>query len=305
MPITIDPHTWMLLGPIAALSAVLLALTAIGLEPALRALAAPEWPPSTFRFTPRLLHPALFLAILLLVGIAGVLLSVLGGRIWLLLLTPLLVLAAGWLTQRLARALYRRRLAPQVLLAVTQLAGKTSGTGGALLSAFREIGRESPWPLCAEWAWVERHLNVPYEVQVNGRMQTRFSDHAYALRSLATQTPLDAHARVLDAIALIYEQGAESHAGTRLRQLDELLHEQDRLRRTLISQFGRVRNQAFIITGAMGAILLWLLFSQSERVYTAFVVSPFGLLAALWFVFWLALPVGTGLLLARPPDSLL
>jgi hypothetical protein len=302
---TIEPHTWMLLGPIAALSAVLLALTAIGLEPALRALAAPEWAPSTFRFTARLIHPALFLAILLLVGAGGVLLGILSGRIWLLLLTPLVILATGWLTQRLARAWYRQRLSPQVLLAVTQLAGKTSGSGGALLSAFREIGRESPWPLCAEWAWVEQHLNVPYEVQINGREQTRFSDHAYALRCLATQTPLDAHARVLDAIALIYEQGAESHAGMRLRQLDELLHEHDRLRRTLTTQFGRVRNQAFIITGAMGAILLWLLVSQSGRVYTAFVVSPFGPLAAAWFALWLVLPVGAGLLLARPPDSLL
>lgn len=141
-------------------------------------------------------------------------------------------------------------------------------------------------------------------MQIGGRVQTRFSDHAYALRCLAAQTPLDAHARVLDAIALIYEQGAESHAGTRLRQLDELLHEHDRLRRNLMTQFGRVRNQAFIIAGAMGVILLWLLLSQTERVYAAFVLSPLGALAALWFVFWLALPIVAGLLLARPPDTL-
>ena len=124
-------------------------------------------------------------------------------------------------------------------------------------------------------------------------------------RCLAAQTPLEAHARVLDAIALIYEQGAESHAGTRLRQLDELLHEHDRLRRNLTTQFGRVRNQAFVIAGAMGVILLWLLLSQTERVYTAFVLSPLGPLAGLWFAFWLALPIGAGLLLARPPDTLL
>jgi hypothetical protein len=295
----------MIVGPIAALSAVLLALAALGLEPVLRALAAPDWPPSAFRFTARLIDPAVFLAVLLVVGAGSVVLSVLSGRVWLLLLTPMLVLVAGWLTQRLARARYVQRLAPQVLLAVTQLAGKTSGSGGALLSAFREIGRESPWPLCAEWAWVERHLNVPYEVTVAGHLQTRFSDHAYALRCLAVQTPLDAHARVLDAIALIYEQGAESHAGARLRQLDELLHEHDRLRRNLTIQFGRVRNQAFIIAGAMGVILLWLLLAQTNRVYTAFVVSPLGPLAALWFTFWLALPIGAGLLLARPPDSML
>jgi hypothetical protein len=300
-----NPHTWLIVGPAAAFSAVLLALTALGLEPALRALAAPEWPPSAFRFTPRLIHPALLLAILLAAGASSVLLSVLSGRPWLLLLTPLIVVGAGALTQRLGRARYVRRLGPQVLLAVTQLAGKTSGSGGALLSAFREIGRESPWPLCAEWAWVERHLNVPYELRMRGTVQTRFSDHAYALRCLAEQTPLEAHARVLDAIALIYEQGAESHAAARLRQLDELLHEHDRLRRSLTLQFGRVRNQAFIIAGAMATILLWLLLSQTERVYAAFVESRYGALAALWFACWLALPVVTGLVLARPPDSLL
>lgn len=301
---TLTPQIWMMLGPIAALSAVLLALTALGLEPALRALTAPEWPPSAFRFTPRLISPALFLTILLLVGTGNVLLSFLSGHVWLVLMTPLIVVTTGWLTQLLARAIYRRKLAPQVLLAITQLAGKTSGSA-ALLSAFREIGRESSWPLYAEWAWVERHLNVPYEVVAHGRRQTRFSDHAYALRSLATQTPLENHARVLDTIALIYEQGAESHAGDRLSQLDELLHEQDRLRRDLTTQFGRVRNQAFIISGAMAIILLWLLFSQTDRIYAAFVVSPFGSLAILWFGFWLALPVGAGLLLARPPDHLL
>lgn len=301
---SITPQMWMVIGPIAALSGVLLALTALGLEPALRALAAPEWPPSAFRFTPRLIHPALFLVILLLAGAGSVLLSVMSGRLVLLLLTPLLVVMAGWLTQRVARARYRSQLAPQVLLAITQLAGKTSGSA-ALLSAFREIGRESSWPLCAEWAWVERHLNIPYEVQVNGRSQTRFSDHASTLRCLAAQTPLETHAWVLDTIALIYEQGAESHAGARLGQLDELLHEQDRLRRDLTTQFGRVRNQAFIIAGAMGAILLWLLFSQTDRVYAAFVISPFGLLALLWFTFWLALPIGAGLILARPPENLL
>jgi hypothetical protein len=297
----ITPQTWLILGPLAALTTVLLALAALGLEPALRALAAPEWPPSAFRFTPRLITPPLFLVILLLSGASGIVLSVLSARVWLLFFTPLAVIGGGWLTLRLARARYRRQLDTQVLLAVTQLAGKTSGSA-ALLSAFREIGRESPWPLCAEWAWIERHLNVPYEVTVGGRVQTRFSDHAYALRCLAAQTPLDAHARVLDAIALIYEQGAESHASARLRQLDELLHEHDRLRRDLTTQFGRVRNQAFIIAGAMGAILLWLLASQTERVYAAFVLSPFGLPAALWFGFWLALPVITGVWLARPPD---
>jgi len=301
---TLTPHTWMILGPITALSAVILALAALGLEPALRALTTPEWPPSAFRFTPRLISPALLLMILLVAGAGNVLLSFLSGRVWLVLMTPLIVVTAGWLTQFLARASYRRKLAPQVLLAITQLAGKTSGSA-ALLSAFREIGRESSWPLYAEWAWIERHLNVPYEVMAQGRRQTRFSDHAYALRSLATQTPLENHAWVLDTIALIYEQGAESHAGDRLSQLDEILHEQDRLRRDLTTQFGRVRNQAFIISGAMAIILLWLLFSQTDRIYAAFVVSPFGPLAILWFGFWLALPVGAGLLLARPPDHLL
>jgi hypothetical protein len=300
----LTPETWSVIGPLAALVAVLLALTALGWDPALRALTAPEWPPSAFRFTPRLVPPMLLLTVMLSVGAGDVLLSVLGQRPTMLLGAPLTVIGAGWLTLRLARARYRRRLDAQVLLAVAQLAGKTSGSA-ALLSAFREIGRESAWPLCDEWGWVERHLNIPYEMMTKGRTQTRFSDHAYALRCLAAQTPLETHARVLDAIALIYEQGAESHAAVRLRQLDELLHEQDRLRRNLTTQFGRVRNQAFIIAGAMGAIILWLLVSQTDRVYAAFVVSPWGLLAALWFGFWLALPVAAGMLLARAPDMAL
>src|ERR1051325_1965329 len=104
MFVAMNPHTWMILGPIAALSAVLLALTALGLEPALRALAAPEWPPSAFRFSARLIHPALFLALLLLIGAAGVLLGVLSGRVWVLLLTPLTVMTTSWLTLRIARA---------------------------------------------------------------------------------------------------------------------------------------------------------------------------------------------------------
>lgn len=302
MPIV--SHVGSIVQYLIALSAVLLSITALGLDPALRALTAPEWPPSAFRFSARTIHPALVLLILIGTAAISLSLSVMTGNGALLLLTPVTILVAGWLTTRIARAAYRRRLAPQILLAVTQLAGKTSGSGGALLSAFREIGRESPWPLCEEWAWVERHLNVPYDVVVGGRQQTRFSDHAYALRSLAAQTPLEAHARVLDAIALMYEQGAESHAGARLRQLDELLHEHDRLQRNLTTQFGRVRNQAFIIAGAMGVILAWLFVSQSDRVYAAFVESPFGALAAIWFLFWQTLPILAGLLLARPPDTL-
>jgi hypothetical protein len=78
--------------------------------------------------------------------------------------------------------------------------------------------------------------------------------------------------------------------------------QQSNLRREIVGQMGRVRGEAFVISGAMGLIAIWLLLSQYDRVVTAFVVSPFGPFAAIWFVFWFVLPIAAALLLTRMPD---
>jgi Flp pilus assembly protein TadB len=293
------PESWAPQGPFFALIGVLLAITALGWEPALRALTTPEPPPSRFLFHPKIIHPALLLCGLIIVGGLQLIVAALSTHAWLLLTTPLLLIGAWRGTLGVARWRYRRRLRTQLLLAVEQLAAMTSGSA-ALLTAFRSVGRAAPPPLREEWAWVERHVSVPYVADGNGPI--RHSDHADALRALASQTPLELHARVLDHLAAIYEQGAESHAAPRMRRLAEVLAEQSSLRRDLTTQMGRVRGEAFVISGAMGLIAIWLLISQTERVATAFLISPFGPLALVWFVFWFALPLVAALLLTRAPE---
>jgi hypothetical protein len=299
--IPMTPDAWLSRGPLFALAGVLLAIAALGWDPALRALTLDAPAPSQFRFHPHLMPAWLLLLILLGSGSLILLFAALTARGWLLLATPLIMVGVGRGALGLARWRYRRRLHGQLLLAIEQLAALTSGSA-ALLSAFRSVGRASAWPLRDEWAWVERHVSVPYTMTEGSVPQTRHSDHAYALRALANQTPLELHARLLDQLASIYEQGAESHAPTRLRQLAEVLAQQTALRREIMSQMGRPRGEAFVIAGAMGLIAIWLLLSQTDRVTTAFLVSPFGPLAAVWFVFWFVLPIATAVLLTRTPE---
>jgi len=295
------PETWVQRGPLFALVGVLLAIAALGWEEALRALTLPEPPPSHFAFRPKLLPAPLLLFLLLLAGSSIVLLAVIFARVWLLLAAPFVLTGVGRAVLALARWRYCRRLRTQLLLAIEQLTAMTSGSA-AVLSAFRSVGRASASPLCEEWAWVEAHVNVPFVLTEGKQQYVRHSDHADALRSLASQTPLDLHARLLDHLAAVYEQGAESHAPVRLRQLAEVLAQQTSLRRELVTQMGRVRGEAFVIAGAMGLIAIWLLLTQTDRVTTAFLISPLGPFAALWFVFWFALPLGVALLLTRTPD---
>jgi Flp pilus assembly protein TadB len=295
------PEAWVQRGPVFALLGIVLAIAALGWDPALRALTVPEPPPSHFVFQPKVLAPALLLVILMATGSVIILIATIHAGAGLLLTTPLVLIGVGRAALALARHRYQRRLQRQLLLAIEQLAAMTSGSA-AVLSAFRAVGRASPWPLCAEWAWVDRHVSIPYVMVEGTRRLTRHSDHAYALRALALQTPLELHARVLDHLAAIYEQGAESHAPARLHQLAEVLAQQSSLQRDLITQLGRVRGEAFVIASAMGLIALWLLVSQTERVAMAFLVSPLGPLAAIWFVFWFALPIGVALLVTRTQE---
>lgn len=296
-----DAKQWIQIGPLLALGAIILAVAALGWDPALRGLTRREPAVSDFRFQPRMIAPGILLLLLIVIASALIVLAARAGQVLIAVVAPFLVLAAQRLILAGARWNYQRKLRKQVALAVTQLAAMTSGSA-SVFTAFRTVGRSSGWPLHQEWAWVEEHLNVPYLVRSAGRTQNRYADHAYALRMLAEQTPLELHARVLDHLATIYEQGVESHAPQRLRQLAEVIDQQASLQRELKTLLGRVRGEAYIICGAMGLILVWMLFTQTERIHMAFFVSPLGPVAMLWFGFWFVLPVVVSILLTRPPE---
>lgn len=291
---------WESHGPLLALTGFLLALAALGWDPALRVLSGPQ-DTDRFAFRPRLIRPSTLLAALLLGGGATTALAFELGLPWLLVATPALLVALQRALLAVAAMRYRSRLRAQVLTAVTQLAALTSGSA-AILHAFRTVGARSPWPLSEEWGWVDQHINLAYEVDVGGGRETRYSDHAYALRRLAEQTPLEVHARVLDHLASVYEQGAEGGASARLRQLADVLGRQLSLQRELATALGRVRGEATIISGAMALIAIWLAFSQPARLHAAFFESPLGPFAAAWFLLWLVAPIAIAEVVARPPD---
>src|SRR5437762_13530758 len=74
------PDAWITRGPLFALVGVLLALAALGWDPALRALTLPAPPPSQFRFHPYLLPAWLLLLLLLVSGSLIVLFAALTAR---------------------------------------------------------------------------------------------------------------------------------------------------------------------------------------------------------------------------------
>lgn len=287
------------LGPALAMLALVLAAAAVGWEPLLRRLTVPEESLTTFAFRPQLIAPTLVLAVLIasVVVVAGV--AVVTGQLVVALSAPLVLLVVRHMVVGIARWRYRRRLRQQVILAITQLAAMTRGASG-LFAAFRAVGQASDAPLRTEWAWIARHLNV----RIVGAFGEAggVSDHAYTLRALARQTPLDLHAQVLDHLATIYESGAESQSGTRLGQLADVLAQQDDLQLQLASKLGKVQGEAYVIVGAMGAIVLYLLLTQWERVVLAFVVSPYGPFALIWCVLWMALPIVVARWLTRSPN---
>jgi hypothetical protein len=234
-------------------------------------------------------------------GSTLILLAVRSGNPICLLSAPFVVFGTRRIVLAIALRFYRRRLQAQLLDAIRRLEALTRGSA-AILTAFREVGQAAPRPLREEWQWVDDHLNQAYMDTEGDRPYMRHSDHAYAMRALARQTPLELHARVLNQLAAIYEQGQESNAPERLHQLLEVLREQDRLRRDLDTQLNHVRGEACVITGALALIVIWLLYSQAERVYTAFFVSPLGAIAALWFLFWFAAPLIVAFVLVKPPE---
>ena len=247
---------------------------------------------------PRLLSPALRMATLFT---ATLLLAALTAP-----LAPITALAvqlggvAGvqWGVQRAALVVYRRRMRQQLQLAVTMLAQQCSGAT-ALFPAFRATAAALPWPLGDEWRWAAAQVNRPAPGSAGDR---RYVDHAGALRALAARTLLDAHAAVLDQMAAWYEHGQESMAGARLRRLAETLDRRERAYRSAVAAMGRVRGEAWIISGAMALVALWLTLREPAMVVSAF-QAPWGGAAALWFLAWLLAPPAVAMLLVRRPDG--
>lgn len=299
LTLRLTPEHWAALGPTASLLSLLLA--ALALAQRWRGSRTPHTASAPLRFSPRLVPPVLLLAVLALTAAAWLIALVRWGAWWGLLATPLVLGGVERLLMRLARQRYQQRLAAQIPDAVETLASLTSGAAG-VLGAFRRVAASSPAPLGVEWRWVEQQINQPLLTTVAGRPVTQITDHAVALRALAEQTPLLAHAAVLRHLAAIYAQGAESLAPARLEQLSEVLRQQAQLRRAVQLGLGRIRAQAYIVVGAIGLILAWLAWSQPVRVHAAFVDAPWGLIATAWIALWMSAPLLVGWLVGRTPD---
>ena len=290
--------TLVIIGPVVALLAVVLGVAALGWDPLLRRLTRPAAPLTSFQFTPNLIAPAVLLALLLGVTALLAVVVALTRSVLLALATPLVLAAWYAALQTALRWRYQLRLRRQVILAVTQLAAMTRGSAG-IFAAFRTVGRAADRPLRDEWAWVEAHLNVPLP---GGAGELLVSDHATALRALADQTPLDLHAQVIDHLAAVYENGVESQAGTRLQQLADVLAQQSALQTQLQSKLGKVQGEAYVIVLVMVGIMTLLMVTQWERVYQAFVVSPYGPFALVWVIGWGVVPLVAAYLLTRAPE---
>lgn len=255
-----------------------------------------------FVYVPVTIVPALLLLAMLLPSEALLLTGIFSGSVLLIMCSPLLALGMRMLALATARWWYARTLRSQLLPALQRMVATTGGYT-TLLDAWRTITPTLPPPLRSEWQWVLDHLNQPYSVPcVDGGHEQRFSTMPMLLRRLADQTPVDLHARVLEHLAAIYDDGLEHHAHTALTRIAAALARQTTLQRAVATQLGRIRGEAAVITVAFGGIALWLGWSQTERIATAFLGSPWGFVALGWFAFWLALPLIVGTLVTRIPD---
>lgn len=253
------------------------------------------------QFQPQPLAPVALVALAGGIGGGVAVISGLAGRWEGVAAAPLVALGSGWGIWRVARWWYSRQLRRQVGSALAQLTALVSGSS-ALLGAFRTVAQSHPWPLGAEWSWVDQQVQTPMVVREHGRPVVRYIDHAQALMALATQTWDPLHAQALHHLASIYESGAESAAAPRLRALTEAISQAERMQREARQALSRVMAQAYVIVGAMTLVALWLLVSQPERMHQAFVMSPFGLTAAIWFSAWLAAPLALAWWVTRMPD---
>lgn len=306
------------MAALAALLAILLALASLGWS---RAAALPAqgttrlWPPlrrsgqpaaglivTSFAFVPQLLPPALMPAVLMVVGLLVGMISIVTQPL-LIVTAPVAILAACQATLAVATWWYRRQMHAQILPAVQSLTGLMEGGRTMLVAAFAAVAPTLPEPLGSEWRWVLSRLNLPYTVErADGKVERYTSTHAYALEQLAAQTTVRLHAQVLDQLVAIYEHQLEAQAHQRLTQIAAALARHASLQRSVTTLLGRIRGEAYVITGAFAGILAWLAWSQPERFWLAFAGSEWGLLAAIWFGLWLVLPVVIALLVVRIPD---
>jgi hypothetical protein len=121
------------------------------------------------------------------------------------------------------------------------------------------------------------------------------------LDRLAAQTPVRLHAQVLDQIVAMYEHQLDAQAHARLAQITTALARRETLQWAVTTLLGRIRGEAYVITGAFSAMIAWLAWSQTERLIASF-TTDMGLLALIWFGCWLVAPVVFALLAVRIPD---
>lgn len=301
-----------------ALLAILLALTSLGWGrtaallapgrptrwPLLRNVGRPDMHPAetSFAFSPQLLPPVIMPGLLLTVGLLVGLVSSVTQPL-LIIATPIAILVARKAALAVATWWYRRRMHAQLLPAVQCLTSLMEGGRTMLVAAFAAVASTLPEPLGSEWRWVLSRLNLPYTKQrADGTVERYTSTHAYALERLAAQTPVRLHAQVLDQLIAIYDHQLEAQAHQRLTQIAVALARHATLQRSVTTLLGRIRGEAYVISGAFAGILAWLAWSQPERFWAAFAGSEWGLLATIWFGLWLILPVVIALLVVRIPD---
>lgn len=303
---------------VLALTAVLLGLLALAWEPARRLVGAPTQTapqrllarrqgmansvPDPFQFMPALLDQGLLTIAMIATGAVQIIVAITLVEPILLVTTPLSLLLIQSATVAFARARYRRRLSAQLLPALQSLTSLMEGGRTMLVAAFATTAATLPEPLRSEWRWALSRLNQPYLVtRPDGTTERYTSTHAYVLDRLAAQTPVRLHAQVLDQIVAIYEHQLDTQAHARLAQITAALARRETLQRAVATLLGRIRGEAYVITGAFSAMIAWLAWSQPERMVAAF-AADLGLLALVWFGFWLVAPVVFALLAVRIPD---
>lgn len=300
---------------IAATIAILLALAALGWDPAIalmrepahnrgvRADGAAAKNGAPFVFAPIFLPPSLLLVLMLLAAGAVITASAALALPALLLASLPVMAVVRAAALAIARWWYARRVRAQLLGAVQGLASQMEGDRTMLVTAFALVTPMLAEPLRGEWSWALAHLNLAYTVtRPDGVRERRTSSHADVLERLAAQTPVRLHAQALSQLAAIYEQQMEAHAHERLVQLAASLARHATLQRSVTTLLGRIRGEAYVISGAFAGVLAWLAWSQPARVWAAFAVSEWGALAALWFGLWLVLPIAIALLIVRIPE---
>lgn len=258
---------------------------------------------TSFAFVPQLLPPTVMPGLMVTAGLLVGIASAVRVQPLFISAVPLVILAARHAALAVATWWYRKQVRAQLLPAIQSLTGLMEGGRTMLVAAFASVVPTLPEPLGSEWRWVLAHLNLPYTVErADGKLERYTSTHAYALERLAQQTPVRLHAQVLDQLVAIYEHQVEAQAHQRLTQIAAALARHASLQRSVDTLLGRIRGEAYVITGAFAGILTWLAWSQPERFWAAFAGSEWGLLAALWFGLWLVLPVAISLLVVRIPD---